>query len=89
MFQRPLLFDQLTLRCSAPEASVTIWVEKPGQKAIVIGKGGARLKEVGTAARLALERLLDRPVFLHTQVRQQDGWTENARVLSQIERDGQ
>jgi GTP-binding protein Era len=66
-----------------------IWVEKPGQKAIVIGKGGARLKEIGTAARLALERMLDRPVFLHTQVRQQDGWTEDARVLSKIERDGQ
>lgn len=66
-----------------------IWVEKPGQKAIVIGKGGARLKEVGTAARMALERMLDRPVFLHTQVRQRDGWTEDARVLSQIERDGQ
>lgn len=66
-----------------------IWVEKPGQKAIVIGRGGARLKEIGTAARLALERLLDRPVFLRTQVRQKEGWTEDPRVLSRIERDGQ
>ena len=66
-----------------------IWVEKPGQKAIVIGRGGARLKEIGTAARLRLERLLDRPVFLRTQVRQKEGWTEDPRVLSRIERDGQ
>jgi len=66
-----------------------IWVEKPGQKAIVIGRGGARLKEIGTAARLGLERLLDRPVFLRTQVRQKEGWTEDPRVLSRIERDGQ
>ena len=66
-----------------------IWVEKPGQKAIVIGRGGARLKEIGTAARLALERLLDRPVFLRTQVRQREGWTEDPRVLTRIERDGQ
>ncbi len=66
-----------------------IWVEKPGQKAIVIGRGGTRLKEIGTAARLGLERLLDRPVFLRTQVRQKEGWTEDPRVLSRIERDGQ
>lgn len=65
-----------------------IWVEKPGQKAIVIGKGGARLKEIGTAARLGLERLLDRPVFLRTEVRQREGWTEDPRVLNRIERDG-
>jgi len=68
---------------------VEIWVEKPGQKAIVIGKGGARLKEIGTAARQSLERLLDRPVFLGTQVRQREGWTEDPRVLSRIEREGQ
>ena len=67
---------------------VEIWVEKPGQKAIVIGKGGARLKEIGTAARQSLERLLDRPVFLRTQVRQREGWTDDPRVLSRIERDG-
>lgn len=64
-----------------------IWVEKPGQKAIVIGRGGTRLKEVGTAARLALERMLDRPVFLRTQVRQREGWTNDAGVLTRIERD--
>ncbi len=68
---------------------VEIWVEKPGQKAIVIGKGGARLKEIGTAARQSLERLLDRPVFLGTQVRQREGWTEDPRVLTRIEREGQ
>ena len=64
-----------------------IWVEKSGQKAIVIGRGGARLKEIGTSARIALERMLDRPVFLGTQVRQQEGWTDDPRVLTRIERD--
>ncbi|MGE3775278.1 MAG: GTPase Era [Gammaproteobacteria bacterium] len=68
---------------------VEIWVEKPGQKAIVIGKGGARLKEIGTAARQSLERLLDRPVFLGTQVRQREGWTDDPRALAKIEREGQ
>jgi GTPase len=64
-----------------------IWVEKPGQKAIVIGRGGARLKEIGTASRLALEHMLDRPVFLGTQVRQREGWTDDPRVLTRLERD--
>lgn len=64
-----------------------IWVEKAGQKAIVIGRGGARLKEIGTASRLALEQMLDRPVFLRTHVKQIEGWTDDSRALAQIERD--
>jgi GTP-binding protein Era len=62
-----------------------IWVEKAGQKAIVIGKQGSRLKELGTAARAALEQMLGRPVFLQTHVRQRDSWTQDPFALSQIE----
>jgi GTP-binding protein Era len=49
--------------------AASIMVEKPGQKAIVIGKGGARLKEVGTAARLDLEREMGVKVFLDLHVK--------------------
>lgn len=62
-----------------------IWVEKPGQKAIVIGRRGARLKELGVAARAALEQMLGRPVFLQTHVRQRDAWTQDPYALAQIE----
>jgi GTPase len=62
-----------------------IWVEKSGQKAIVIGRHGARLKELGTAARIALEQMLGRTVYLQTRVRERAGWTQDPVALSQID----
>lgn len=56
-----------------------IYVEKTSQKGIVIGKGGHRLKSIGSAARKSIELLLDRPVFLELLVKTRPGWT-NERV---------
>ena len=58
-----------------------IWVERDGQKAIVIGKGGARLREVGTRAREQMERLFDGKVFLETWVRVREGWSNDEAAL--------
>src|SRR5690606_13968126 len=44
--------------------SAVIWVEREGQKAIVVGAGGAQIRAIGQAARIGIERLLDRKVFL-------------------------
>ena len=59
----------------------TIHVEKPSQKKIVIGKGGAKAKEIGTRARLELEALLGTKIFLRLWVRVQKNWTRNTRAL--------
>ena len=64
--------------------AASIMVEKPGQKAIVIGKGGARLKEIGTAARLDLEREMDVKVFLDLHVKVKDAWRDNERLLVEL-----
>jgi GTP-binding protein Era len=61
--------------------AATILVERDSQKAIVIGKGGSRLKEVGTGARREMERLLGAKVFLQLHVRVEPGWTRTAKGL--------
>lgn len=58
-----------------------IWVEKDSHKAMVIGKKGEALKQIGTAARLSCERLLERKVFLELFVKVRSGWSDNARDL--------
>ena len=61
-----------------------IWVDREGQKPIVIGARGERLKRVGSAARLELNRLLDRRLHLNLWVKVREGWADNARALKQL-----
>jgi GTP-binding protein Era len=61
--------------------SALIMVERESQRGIVIGAGGAKLRDIGTRARQAIERLLGKPVHLQTHVRVASGWSENARML--------
>ncbi len=59
----------------------TIHLERDSQKGIVIGKRGAKLKEIGTAARADIERLLGSKVFLQLFVRVQKNWSKDPRAL--------
>ena len=61
--------------------AASVLVERNSQKAIVIGKGGARLKEIGSGARREMERLLGTKVFLQLHVRVEPGWTRTAKGL--------
>ena len=58
-----------------------IWVERTGQKAIVIGKGGELLKEVGREARLDLKRHFGQPVHLELWVKVREGWSDDENAL--------
>ena len=58
-----------------------IWVERDSQKGIVIGKGGARLKAIGRAARLELNEELGTPVHLELWVKVKENWADSEREL--------
>ncbi len=61
-----------------------VWVERKGQKQIVIGKGGDVLKFVGTQARHALQQLFDEKIFLRLWVKVSRDWSDNERALRQF-----
>ena len=64
--------------------SAVIWVEKDGQKAIVIGKGGALLKEVGRRARLDMQQAFACKVHLSLWVKVRAGWADDAAALRSL-----
>ena len=61
--------------------AAVIWVERDSQKAIVIGKGGERLKAISTGARVGMEKLFGSKVFLETWVRVREGWSDDEAAL--------
>ena len=67
------------------EISAVIHVEREGQKGIVIGKGGKRIKAIGQAARHDLEAFFGKQVYLETRVRVEPGWSDDPRFLSRFD----
>ncbi|MBM4192037.1 MAG: GTPase Era [Gammaproteobacteria bacterium] len=61
-----------------------IWVDREGQKPIVIGTGGARLKRVGSSARREIITLLDRRCHLELWVKVRENWADNALALRKL-----
>ncbi len=61
-----------------------IYVERPSQKAILIGKRGSALKQVGEVARREIEAFLDRPVYLELWVKVKERWREDRNTLHEL-----
>ena len=76
--------EQFDERGRVARIGAIVWVESTGQKRIVIGKGGAMLRAVGTAARHDIEALLDKRVFLELWVKVQDDWSDNESALRRL-----
>jgi len=64
--------------------AAVVYVERESQKAIVIGKGGAQLKQIGTHAREGLERLLGCKVFLKLHVKVEERWSERLESIRKL-----
>jgi len=79
-----VLVEQVEERERVTAIHATILVERPGQKAIVIGRGGALLRQIGQGARQQLERLLGRKVHLGLWVKVAVDWRRDERVLREL-----
>jgi GTP-binding protein Era len=66
------------------DIAADIYVERTGQKRIIIGKGGEKLKSVGQEARQDIETMLDRPVMLKLWVKVKPGWTNSAAAMKRM-----
>jgi GTPase len=80
-----VLVDKWEVKPKLVRIAATIFVEKEGQKRIIIGTKGSVLKEVGTQARQEIEALLDRKVFLELFVKVRSNWRENPEFLNVID----
>lgn len=85
-----VVVDEMALRDDRPEDKplldiyAVVYVERDSQKAIIIGKGGSRLKHVGTQARREIETLLGTPVFLDLRVKVAKDWQRDPRQLRRL-----
>lgn len=80
-----VLVDEWEEKPHVTRIAATIYVERAGQKAIVIGAGGAMLKRIGTLAREEIARLLNRKVFLELYVKVRPRWRQDKRFLNELD----
>jgi GTP-binding protein Era len=80
-----VLIDSFEEKKNLTRIRATIYVEREGQKGILIGKGGATLKKIGTLARRELEELLGRKVFLETFVQVRPDWRQNPALIGRLD----
>ena len=79
-----VVVDNFEIEGNLRRIAATIYVDKEGHKAIVIGEKGATLKRIGTEARHAMEALFGSKVFLETHVKVKSGWADSDAALRQL-----
>ena len=80
-----VLIDQYQENAKLTRIAATIYCEREGQKAILIGKQGSTLKKIGTAARLQIERLLNSKVFLELFIKVRPGWRDSRQFIEETD----
>lgn len=82
--REPTAADKHSQRQPLLNVHVNVFVERDSQKAIIIGKGGSRLREVGTQSRKGIEALLGRRVYLDLHVRVAKDWQRDPKQLGRL-----
>jgi GTP-binding protein Era len=77
--------NQAPARLPLTRIAAAIYCEREGQKAILIGKGGSKLKEIGTGARRQIESLLGTRVYLELHVIVEPGWRESRSFVESLD----
>lgn len=77
--------DQFAEEPKLVRIAATIYCERDGQKAILLGKGGQMLKKIGTSARFDIEKMVGRKVFLELYVKVQPGWRESRQFVEELD----
>jgi len=80
-----VLIDQFEEGARLTRIAATIYCERDGQKAILVGKGGQMLKKIGTAARLQIENMVGTKVFLELFVKVRSGWRESREFVEDLD----
>ena len=75
---------RISIFLSLLDVHVSIHVERDSQKAIIIGRGGSRLRAIGTQARQGISRLLGTPVHLDVHVKVSKDWQRDAKKLGRL-----
>jgi GTP-binding protein Era len=76
--------EKFALEKGVRHIHAVIWVERPGQKGIIIGKQGQQLKRIGEQARKDMERAFESKVFLQLWVKVRQGWSDDERALRSL-----
>ena len=80
-----VLVDSFEEKTTLTKIRATVYVEREGQKGILIGKGGETMKKIGTQARKDIEAFLGAHVFLELSVKVQPNWRQNSVLVSQLD----
>jgi GTPase len=80
-----VVIEQFEEKPRVTRIAAAIFCERDGQKGILVGKGGQMLKKIGTAARLQIEKMLGKRVFLELFVKVRDNWRESHEFVEELD----
>lgn len=83
-YSTSVMIEQFTIEKNLRRIHASVIVDKPGQKAILIGKGGEKMKAISTQARKDMETLFDGKVYLEVWVKIKSGWADDERAVKSL-----